>query len=283
MNYMDHKDLSAVGTSEARRAEISANVRQLLSAVEQETAAVGRELSSVRVLAATKTRDIGEICAVLDASAGFRAGISLIGENRVQELAVKVPLLREVCSAVDSSSSSEHSEFHERLELPEIHLIGQLQANKINKVLPFVDIIEAVDSLELAQKIGSRVVSSASAADSVGSTGVFLEVNVSGESSKSGCEPDEAVALAKEFAGIEGISLQGLMTVGAHVDDESVIRAGFRQLRSLRDEIRDSGVPGTENCVELSMGMSHDWRIAVQEGATILRIGTAIFGERDFK
>jgi pyridoxal phosphate enzyme (YggS family) len=192
----------------------------------------------------------------------------LVGENRVQELSVKVPVLRESRAGLSKP-------------VPEIHIIGQLQANKINKVLPLVDVIEAVDSFELAQKIGSHLLRSQVGASH--SVGVFLEVNVSGESSKSGCDPADAVALAKRFAGVEGIELRGLMTVGAHVDDESVVRMGFHQLRELRDEIAGSGVNGTETCTELSMGMSGDWRIAVAEGATIIRIGTAIFGEREFK
>lgn len=111
------------------------------------------------------------------------------------------------------------------------HLIGQLQANKIGKVLPVVDTIESVDSIELAEKIARR-------ATMRGITvGVLLEVNESGEESKSGCAPSHAIDLAQRIGAMGGLRLQGLMTIGAHVDDERTIRAGFAHLRRTRDQI----------------------------------------------
>ena len=156
------------------------------------------------------------------------------------------------------------------------HLIGQLQANKIGKVLPVVDTIESVDSIELAEKIARR-------ATMRGITvGVLLEVNESGEESKSGCAPSHAIDLAQRIGAMGGLRLQGLMTIGAHVDDERTIRAGFAHLRRTRDQIIASGTEGTADCTELSMGMTHDMTYAIEEGSTIVRVGTAIFGERAF-
>ena len=159
---------------------------------------------------------------------------------------------------------------------PTFHLIGQLQSNKIGKILPFVDTIESVDSIELAEKIARRAVMRGI------TVGVLLEVNESGEASKSGCPASRAIDLAQRIGNMGGLQLQGLMTIGAHVSDETTIRAGFAHLRKTRDQILASGAPGTEHCAELSMGMTGDMELAIAEGATIVRVGTGIFGERAF-
>ena len=111
---------------------------------------------------------------------------------------------------------------------------------------------------------------------------MLLEVNESGEESKSGCDPAQAVDLAQQIGTLEGLDLQGLMTIGAHVDDEAVIRHGFAHLRETRDRILHAGTPGTAHCHELSMGMTNDMALAIAEGSTIVRVGTAIFGPRAF-
>lgn len=156
------------------------------------------------------------------------------------------------------------------------HLIGQLQSNKIGKILPFVDTIESVDSIELAEKIARRAVMRGI------TVGVLLEVNESGEASKSGCPASHAIDLARRIGNMGGLELRGLMTIGAHVDDETTIRSGFVHLRRTRDQILTSGASGTEHCTELSMGMTGDMELAIAEGATIVRVGTGIFGERAF-
>jgi PLP dependent protein len=277
--YMDHKDLANEVINEARIKEIADGVHRVLDDIAQVEAASGRETGSVELLAATKTRDVGEIMAAID------AGIRMIGENRPQEISAKAEGLIRQCaqrgfslgaaagaqnvngSAVSQAAPNGHIPFH---------LIGQLQSNKIGKVLPYVDTVESVGSLDQAQKIARRAV----ARNIV--VGVLLEVNESGEVSKSGCEPEEATDLAYQIAALEGLSLQGLMTVGAHVDDEGTIRAGFAHLRGVRDVVLASGELGTAECRELSMGMTHDMGYAVAEGSTIVRVGTAIFGERAF-
>lgn len=274
--YMEHKDLANESIGPERARQITNGVHRVLDRIAEAERAAGREAGSVRLLAATKTRDVGEIMAAID------AGVRMIGENRPQEVVAKVDGLRRLCrergyalgadggDAVDGGTSvvAGHIPFH---------LIGQLQSNKINKVLPVVDTIESVDSIELAEKIARRAVAAGI------TVGVLLEVNESGETSKSGCDPALALDIARRIGAMGGVELQGLMTIGAHVDDERVIRAGFAHLRRLREQILASGDPGTGHCLELSMGMTQDMELAIAEGSTIVRVGTAIFGERAFK
>lgn len=268
--YMDHKDL-ANETIDANRAQrITDGVHRVLGGIAQAEAEAGREPGSVRLLAATKTRDVGEIMAAID------AGVRMIGENRPQEVIAKAEGLARQCARRGFSLGVAASEGGDPEQHIPFHLIGQLQSNKISKVLPVVDTIESVDSLDLAQKIARRALARGITA------GVLLEVNESGEISKSGCEPAQAVELACQIGTIEGLDLQGLMTIGAHVDDETTIRRGFTHLRETRDRILASGEPGTAHCHELSMGMTHDMALAIAEGSTIVRVGTAIFGPRAF-
>ena len=293
--YMEHKDLANEIIDDARRRQITDGVKRLFDRVAAAEAEAGREPGSVRVLAATKTRDVGEILAAID------AGIRMIGENRPQEVTAKTAGLAArlaergftlgACEmdGVDRKDDATVSaamvgaagaaggagEAGSSMHIP-FHLIGQLQSNKIGKVLPAVDAIESVDSIELAERISRRAVARGI------TVGVLLEVNESGEESKSGCQPSHAIDLAQRIGAMGGLELQGLMTIGAHVDDERVIREGFAHLRRTRDQILASGAEGTAHCTELSMGMTQDMPFAIAEGSTIVRVGTAIFGARDF-
>ena len=265
--YMDHKNLANEVIDDARAREITDGVHRVLDRIAAAEEQAGREAGSVRLLAATKTRDIGEIMAAID------AGVRMIGENRPQEVTAKAEGLARRCAERGFSlgaapdAAAEHIPFH---------LIGQLQSNKIGKVLPVVDTIESVDSIDLAEKISRRAVARGI------TVGVLLEVNESGEESKSGCDPAHAIRIAQKIGTLDGIELRGLMTIGAHVHDETVIRRGFSHLRKTRDLILASGEPGTDRCRELSMGMTGDMELAIAEGSTIVRVGTAIFGERAF-
>ena len=266
--YMDHKDLGNRRISRERAVQIADGVKRVAERIAKAEDTAGRKEGSVTLLAATKTRDVGEIMAAID------AGVRRIGENRPQEVTAKAQGLLELCrdrglglgdDAIDNDSFSLG-----------FHLIGQLQSNKINKILPYVDTVESVDGPSLARKLATRALAAGR------TVGILLEVNESGEQAKSGCAPDQALDLAYELAAMEGIRLKGLMTVGAHVDDEAVIRSGFAHLRGLRDRIRDSGESGTDTCTMLSMGMTGDMEYAVAEGSTEVRVGTAIFGPRAF-
>lgn len=264
--YLEHKDLANEQISQERASEIADGVHRTLEQVAEAAQAAGRDPASVTLLAATKTRDVGEIVAAL------RAGIRVIGENRPQEVQIKAEGLRRIVAAAGAGAAagaSASADFG-------FHLIGQLQTNKINKVLPWVDTVESVDSAAQAQKIATRVLAHEK------SINVFLEVNESGEESKSGCDPQRAYDEALAVAALDGVRLTGLMTIGAHVDDEATLRAGFTHLRELRERLVATGGVALRDCRDLSMGMTHDMTFAIDEGSTIVRVGTGIFGERAF-
>jgi len=177
--------------------------------------------------------------------AAFLAGVCHFGENRVQEAAEKIPHLADL---------TPH---------PTWHMIGHLQHNKVKAALELFDIIHSVDSLRLAQIIGGR----AAPRDFP----VLLEVNVAGEASKFGFGLQEVEAAAQAIRALPGIELRGLMTVAPFTSNQEEARPVFRNLRALRDRL---------GLRELSMGMTDDFEVAIQEGATIVRIGRAIFGNR---
>ncbi|RSX55450.1 YggS family pyridoxal phosphate enzyme [Bifidobacterium dolichotidis] len=265
--YMEHKDLANTTISDERKQEITDNVHRVLDRLAEATQRAGREPDSVQLLAATKTRDVAEVVAALN------AGIRVIGENRPQEITAKIEGVRALCAAQGLTVGVQENAVEPDVYL---HLIGQLQSNKINKVLPYANVIESVDSEDLATKIARRATMHDMTAR------VLLEVNVSGEASKSGCDPAQAKDIAAAIAAMPGIELEGLMTVGAHVEDKAKIRQGFIQLRTMRDELLASGEENLHHCTQLSMGMSGDAEIAIEEGSTQVRLGRAIFGERLF-
>jgi PLP dependent protein len=204
----------------------------------------GRTPDRVRLVAVTKTLEPETV------NEAIAAGLHAIGENRVQEYLRKRPFL-----------------------LPhEFHLIGHLQRNKTKAILPFCDWIHSVDSAALAEEIQRQ-------AAVLGRTfRVLIEVNVSGEESKNGVDPDALPRLADAVAGLPNLSLRGLMTVAEYAEDAEAARPSFRRLRELREALQ-ARHPGTE-CDQLSMGMTHDFDVAIEEGATMVRLGTAIFGQR---
>ena len=220
-------------------------VRARIAAAER---AAGRDAGSVRLLLATKTVPTSRV------RAAIAAGVDLIGENRVQELVAKAPDLA---------------------DLPvEIHLIGHLQGNKVNPALRWAACVQTVDSLEIASRLSER------SGDAAARLDVLVQVNVSGEATKYGVLPADAGGLAAQVAALPGLRLRGFMTIGANSPDPGLVRGGFARLRDLRDDVLASGGPGTHEATELSMGMSGDLEAAVAEGATIVRIGTAVFGAR---
>ena len=248
-SYMNRKDLTETIIPPQRREEISDAVRRAFDSIAQAAEQAGRRPSGVRLLAAVKTRNVGEIMAAV------KAGVRLLGENRPQEVMAVASGLAQACR-------------EEGLDLGEqvgFHLIGQLQSNKINKILGLVSTVESVDSLELGVKLSSRAVRAGLSLD------VFLEVNVSGEEAKSGCRPQEAEDLAFALAQLPNLVVRGLMTVG------------FAHLRRIREGILSEGEAGLDSCRDLSMGMSGDYPLAIAEGATIVRLGTALFGQRAYR
>ncbi len=210
----------------------------------------GRSPGSVRLLLATKTIDPP---VVLEA---IGAGFGLIGENRVQEVVAKAD---ELAAA----------------GLPyECHFIGHLQRNKINQVLPHVSCVQTVDSFDLAERLDARLATLNRQLD------VLVQVNVSGEPSKSGLALAEVPALLGAIADLPQLRVTGYMTIGLNSPDLGAVRAGYRSLTQLRDDALARGLPGAELASELSMGMSGDFAAAITEGATMVRIGSAVFGSR---
>jgi pyridoxal phosphate enzyme (YggS family) len=231
--------------------------------VDDAATAAGRAPADVRVLLATKTQDAATVREAVLAASDLAAGGGderpvLVGENRVQELIAKAPDLADLVSAG-------------RLA---VHMIGHLQRNKINATLATATGVQSVDSLELAEALSARCARDGRTLD------VMVQVNVSGEESKSGVRPDGAATLAVDVAALPGLRLTGFMTIGARSEDAAMVRAGFARLRRIRDDVVGGGAPGTGEARELSMGMTSDLELAVAEGATIVRVGTGVFGAR---
>ncbi len=192
----------------------------------------------------------------------FAAGQRLFGENYVQEGVAKIAELVDL-----------------RAQGIEWHFIGPLQSNKAKLVAQHFDWVHGVDRLKIAQALAkNRLESRANGVDADDTPlNICIQVNVSGEASKGGVAPDETLALAKQIVPLAGTKLRGLMTIIENTPDEAAQRAQFALLRTLQDELLAHGI----TVDTLSMGMSQDFRVAIAEGATMVRIGSAIFGARD--
>lgn len=236
-------------------AQIGAALTAARSRIAAAEKAAGRAPGSVRLLLATKTVPPSLVRTALEADAERPFGTRpvLLGENRVQEAIVTAAELADLS--------------------PELHLIGPLQSNKVNQALRAVCCVETVASLDLAERLAARC-------EAGRVLDVMVQVNVSGEPTKAGVPPDEAMDLALAVGRLPALHLTGFMTVGAHSPDPAVVRSGYAALRAVRDAVVGSGAPGTSDAVELSMGMSGDLEAAVAEGATIVRLGSAVFGSR---
>lgn len=210
----------------------------------------GRDVNGIALMAVSKTQPVGHIREAYD------AGQRLFGENRVQELDRKIDALRDLRAA-------------------EWHMIGHLQTNKATRTVELFRAVDSIDSLKLAQKLDA-------AAHTLGrKLDVLIEINVGGEATKSGLAPNSPALeeLLIAAPGLEALRFRGLMTVPPFTENPEGARPYFRMLRELRDTIAARKFPAIA-MDELSMGMSHDFEIAIGEGSTCVRVGTAIFGER---
>jgi pyridoxal phosphate enzyme (YggS family) len=223
------------------------NIEQIRERISIACRKAGREPAEVTLLAVSKTFPSTAVGEAID------AGILDIGENYVQELLKK----------------------RERLPDPAIrwHFIGHLQSNKVKYLVGWISLIHAVDNFALAEEINKRGAQSGRVVD------ILMEVNTTNEASKFGIRPEKALGFVKALAGMDHISLKGLMTIGPFLPDPEGSRPMFRQLRMLKDEIALLGQPNV-HMKHLSMGMTGDFEVAIAEGATIIRVGTAIFGSR---
>jgi len=228
--------------------ELGPTLRDILERITEAAARAGRNPASVEVVAITKTVPPERIRVVIEA--GFRT----LGENRVQERQSKAAELGDAPSAT-------------------WHLVGPLQSNKARRAVELFDVIETVDSVDLAQRLG-RIAAELRPGRALP---VLVQVNVDEDAAKSGFEPAGLERDLPSILDVPGITVDGLMTVGRLVDDPEAARPTFAALRGLSERLRArDGRLGAA----LSMGMSHDYLVAVEEGATLVRIGSAIFGER---
>jgi pyridoxal phosphate enzyme (YggS family) len=226
---------------------IGENIQLVFERIKHATQQSGRPDGSVRLVAATKSVGLDQI------REGITAGLTILGENRLQEALPKIEALRG--------------------DPIQWHFIGHLQRRKVRSVVGVFDLIQSVDSVELAEEINRR-------AQEVGLTqAVLLEVNLEGEPTKAGFLPHELDEAMRRLEALPHVAVQGLMAIPPPTSDPEQARPYFRRLRELA--LRLSGqVSGTVSLKELSMGMSNDYHVAVEEGATMVRVGTAIFGAR---
>jgi len=225
---------------------ISANIALVNARIRAAAEAAERDPATVRLVAVSKTRPAEDIIAA------FQAGQTVFGENYIQEL---VPKLAEV---------------HEDVQW---HFIGHLQSNKVKYIAGRVALIHSVDRISLAQEIDRHWGRLGKICE------VLIQVNISGEATKSGTTEAGAIQLVRECALLPNISVKGLMTMPPFFDDPDAARPYFTELRRLAETISAQQIAGVE-MKELSMGMSGDFEAAIQEGATLVRVGTAIFGSR---
>lgn len=225
---------------------IADTFRSIRDRVDRAAADAGRDPRDITIVAVSKTVPAVRVQEAID------AGITLFGENKVQEARDKIPGLRGAFA---------------------FHLIGHLQSNKARDAVRLFEVIHTLDKESTARavdheaaKIGKR-------------QKVLLQVNASGEDTKSGVSPDGVLPLARAIAVMEHLELLGVMTMAPFTDDEARIRAAFRTAKNVLDEINGAL---NSSLRELSMGMSSDYVLAIEEGATLVRIGTALFGERSF-
>ncbi len=224
---------------------IASNLQAVKERIAKAAGKAGRSPQEIRLLAVSKTWPVD---CVIDAS---RAGQQRFGENYVQEGVAKV-----------LATSGLNLEWH---------FIGPLQTNKTGLVAEHFSWVHSIDRLKLAERL------SAQRRDALPPLSVCVQVNISGEASKRGCAPSDALELCQAIATMPRLALRGLMAIPEAADDYAAQRVPFRQVRELCEQIRAAGLP----LDTLSMGMSHDLEAAVAEGATIVRVGTAIFGERN--
>lgn len=226
--------------------DIVSNIHSIRKRILNACKNANRNPLEVKLLLATKTVTAQNIAIAL------HAGETLIGENKIQELKDKFETLKSIPH--------------------QSHFIGHLQSNKIKEVIKYADCIQSVDRLSLAEKLQKRLEYENKSID------IFLQFNTSNEESKFGMQPEHVIAFAQQVKKLDRLNIKGLMTIGLFSAETEKVRKCFRILKNIQTELLETGIAATE----LSMGMSGDLEIAIKEGATIIRVGTAIFGKRPF-
>ncbi len=228
--------------------EIKRNLHNIMLRARAAAEKSGRSLEDIKIIAVTKTVDVDRINSV------YEYGLRDMGENWVQELLEK----------------------YDRLPSDiKWHIIGHLQTNKVKYIVDKVQMIHSVDSLELAKEIDTRAARHQRKVD------ILLQVNVSGEETKFGISPDKVNEYISVLSGMENIALKGLMTIAPYAQDPQDVRPVFRNLYNIYIDIKSKRYDNV-SMDYLSMGMSNDFEVAIEEGANVVRIGTSIFGKRDY-
>ncbi len=220
------------------------NLAEIRAQISQAALKANRNADEIKLVAVSKTHPSYILREAID------AGAKVLGENKIQEAEDKITEIGR--------------------ESAEWHLIGHLQSNKARKAIKLFDVIHTLDSLELAERLERICIEENRARLSV-----LVQVDLANETTKNGIKPEDLPELSEFLKTCERLTFDGLMTIPPYFEDVEQVRPYFRKLRELRDKILPNG--------ELSMGMSHDFAVAIEEGATIIRVGTAIFGERNYK
>ena len=228
--------------------EIDENIQNVRKNINEACLRCGRDPKEVTLIAVSKTKPVEDV------RAAMAAGMEYFGENKVQELTVKM----------DAITQPLHW-----------NMIGHLQKNKVKYIVGRVDLIHSVDSVDLARKIQTE------AAKKKVEANILLEVNVSGEESKFGVRPENLEDVVRKIAVLPNVHIKGLMTVAPFTQDPEENRQYFKNLRNLAVDIKSKNIDNVSMSV-LSMGMTGDYTVAIEEGATMVRVGTGIFGERNY-
>ncbi|MCZ0703350.1 pyridoxal phosphate enzyme (YggS family) [Natronobacillus azotifigens] len=226
---------------------VEENLATIQSNLQETCARIGRDPQEITVIAVTKYVTIERAREVI------KAGVTNLAENRMEGLYEKSEALNDT--------------------MPNWHFIGTLQSKKVKKVIDLVDYLHSLDRLSLAKEINKRAQNKIPC---------FVQVNVSGETSKQGLKPEEVDSFIEKLKEFEQIQIVGLMTMAPHVNDDTTIRNCFRELRELRDRIASRKLIHAP-CSYLSMGMSNDYQIAIEEGATHIRIGSHLVGQKELR
>lgn len=233
-----------------KKEDLISNLKQVKNNIKEAAAKAERDYQEVKLLAVSKNQDIDAIKILAE------AGIKFFGENRVQELEEKNEKL-----------------LSENIEL-DWHFIGHLQRNKVKYLMRMENcrMIESIDSFRLAKEVNKR------AKKNKREIPVLIEINIAGDENKFGITPEKAEEFLKKISNFDYLKVEGLMTVLPYLDDSKKLRSYFKEMKALFDRLSEEFLA----LKELSMGMTNDYQIAVEEGATIVRVGTAIFGEREY-
>ncbi|MEE0954982.1 MAG: YggS family pyridoxal phosphate-dependent enzyme [Eubacterium sp.] len=245
---MENTNTEELEVNELTPEVIIENLKECRKNIEEACARTGRNPDGVTLLAVSKTKPVRDIKAAME------AGQNCFGENYVQEIRSKYEELGDSC---------------------EWHMIGHLQKNKVKYIIDKVKLIHSVDTVDLAGQIEKEAAKHNLTID------ILLEVNIAGEESKWGFTAEETIPAARKISELPHVHIRGLMTSAPYTENAESNRVHFRNLKNLFDQMGQAGIPNV-NADILSMGMTADYKVAVEEGATICRVGTAIFGARNY-